>query len=170
MAKGKATTALALLPTAVQKQQVVAAFTVSGTFERARPLIATLWGVDEAAVPDDAVLREWVGDANLIPAQEQLIAAARFNEAANRAKLLVFRDEVIEAGRNKVRVGSEKFFTLMGAIKIIGDQLNATEKKANTFNAGGDIIFSTSEDHGEEIVEGQLVDGGSSDGPSADSK
>ena len=162
MAKGKETTALALLPTAVQKQQVVAAFTVSGTLERARPLIATLWGVEEAELPADVELRAWVADANLIPVQEQLVVADRFALAANRAKLLDLRDEVIEVCKNKVRPGSEKFFTLLGALKIIGDQLNVTEKKVNTFNAGGNIVFSTSEDHGDEIIEGKLVDGGSS--------
>jgi hypothetical protein len=154
------TTAVACVPTAVQKQQVLAAFSVSGTIERAKPLIANLWGVEQGELPDDIVLREWIGDVNVIPTQEQFQVAERFCLAANRAKLLTFRDEIIDEARGSL--SRQKFFTLMGGVKILGDQLNATERKANTFNAGGDIIFSTSEDHGE-IVEGQLADGGGSD-------
>ena len=124
MAKSKVTTAVALLPTAVQKQQAVAAFTVSGTWERARPLIASLWGVDEADVPENVVLREWVTDVAVIPEKEHMALAERLAQAAHRASLLDLEADVIKACKDKVLPGSEKFFTLLGALKIIGARVD----------------------------------------------
>jgi len=164
VAKSKVTTAVALLPTAVQKQQVVAAFTVSGTLERARPLIATLWGVEEAELPDDVVLREWVADPAVVPEKEQMALADRMTQARHRAGLLDLEDEVIEKCKGKVREGSEKFFTLLGALKIIGARVDPmVAQKITVYDMQGASFKTTKKYRGlneetEEAIEGDFTE------------
>jgi len=163
MTKVETTTAVALVPTAVQKQQVVAAFTVSGTLERARPLIATLWGVEEAELPTDVVLREWVADPAVVPEKEQMALADRMTQARHRAGLLDLEDEVIEKCKGKVREGSEKFFTLLGALKIIGARVDPmVTQKTTIFDMRG-ASFKNSRAHrglneADAAIEGEFTE------------
>lgn len=163
MAKSKETTALAVVPTSVQKQQVVAAFTVSGTLERARPLIATLWGVEEAELPADVVLRGCIADSAIVPGKEQMALAERMAQAAHRAKLLDLDEAVMDAARDKVREGSPKFFQLMGAHKLIGQRVDPmVGAKINVFNMPG-AQFKTSRPRtktvgGETVIEAEFTE------------
>lgn len=156
MPKSKATTALALLPTMIQKQQAVAAFTVSGTLERARPLIATLWGVEEAELPADEALREWVADPTVVPEKEYMALAERMAQAAHRASLLDLEADVIQRCKDKVRDGSEKFFTLLGALKIIGARVDPmVAQKTTVYDLRG-ARFKTSRNRSKTLEEAAI--------------
>jgi len=163
VAKSKESTALAVVPTAVQKQQVVAAFTVSGTLERARPLIAILWGVEGAELPTDTVLRGFVGDAGIVPEKEHMALAERIAQAAHRAKLLDLDEAVMDAAKDKVKEGSPKFFQLMGAHKLIGQRVDPmVGAKINVFNMPG-AQFKTSRPRsktvgGETVIEAEFTE------------
>jgi hypothetical protein len=157
------TTAVVVATTALQKQQVVAAFTVSGTFERARPLIATLWGVEEAALPADAELREYVGDTSIVPEKEQTLLAERYAQAMHRAKLLNFDEAVIDAGIALVREGSPKFFQIMGAHKLIGQRVDPMVSQKTTIYDMRGAQFKTSRPRGktvggETVIEGEFTE------------
>ena len=155
---GQRVTAVACVPTSLQKQQAVAAFTVSGTMARARPLIATLWGVDVAQVPDDAALREWIADASVVPEKEHMALAERLAQAMHRASLLDLEADVIKACKEKVRPGSEKFFTLLGALKIIGARVDPmVAAKTTVYDLRG-ARFKTSRNR-SKTLEGAAIEG-----------
>jgi hypothetical protein len=160
VAKSKVTTAVALLPTAVQKQQVVAAFTVSGTLERARPLIATLWGVEEAALPDDVELRAWVGDIANLPEKTELAIAHRYAQAAYHAQLYNLQDKAIARAETQLDDGKGSLFNVTGLIKTIGDQLHqAVAPQTNIIDLRG-ASFKTAKQHGktnEVAIEGEFT-------------
>jgi len=158
VAKSKVTTAVALLPTAVQKQQVVAAFTVSGTLERARPLIATLWGVDEAELPDDVELRAWVADPDLIPAKEDVALAERYYQAAHKASLLDLEDEAIKSAKTLVKEGSPKFYNLVGLIHIIGKRIDPMMAPRTTILDLRGASFKTSRPRGKRMEEQAVIE------------
>jgi len=157
------TTAVVVATTALQKQQVVAAFTVSGTLERARPLIATLWGVEVGDLPADAELRGCVADASVVPEKEQFALAQRLAEATHRAKLLDFDEAVIDAGMALVREGSPKFFQIMGAHKLIGQRVDPMVAAKTTIYDMRGAQFKTSRPRGktvggETVIEGEFTE------------
>jgi hypothetical protein len=155
----KTTTAVALVPTPIQKQQVVAAFTVSGTMARARPLIATLWGVDEADVPDDVQLRAWVADSDIVPEKEYMALAERMAQSAHRASLLDLEDEAIKSAKALVKEGSPKFYNLVGLIHIIGKRIDPMmAAKTTIFDLRG-ASFKTSRPRGARMEEQAAIKG-----------
>jgi hypothetical protein len=137
MTKAKTTTAMVVVPTVVQQRQAVAAFILSGTLERAKPLMAALWAVEEAALPSDEVLRAVLTDTKIEPSKDDMALAERFAQAQHRGRLLDFEETVIAGAKSKVLEGSPKFFNLMGALKIIGERVDPMVTKTTIYDLRG---------------------------------